>query len=102
MRFLRRPEAPGISVKLRCLYSESRLPRYGWERHGECEFRANPRSGSFRRAQGPIRLRLRGDLLRLRGVREAVIAPRQGVVRLTVYADSFDADTARKLIEREN
>jgi MFS family permease len=45
---------------------------------------------------------LREGLLRLRGVRDAVIAPQQGVVRLTVYPDSFDADTARKLIEREN
>jgi MFS family permease len=42
---------------------------------------------------------LRGELLRLRGVRDAVIAPQQGVVRLTVYPDSFDADTAKKLIE---
>jgi len=45
---------------------------------------------------------LREGLLRLRGVRDAVIAPRQGVVRLTVYPDSFDADTARKLIEEES
>jgi MFS family permease len=45
---------------------------------------------------------LRGDLLRLRGVRDAVIARQQGVVRITVYPDSFDADTARKLIERES
>jgi len=42
---------------------------------------------------------LRGELLRIRGVRDAVIAPQQGVVRLTVYPDSFDADTAKKLIE---
>jgi hypothetical protein len=42
---------------------------------------------------------LRGELLRLRGVRDAVIAPQQGVARLTVYPDSFDADTAKKLIE---
>ena len=45
---------------------------------------------------------LREGLLRLRGVRDAVIAPRRGVVRLTVYPDSFDADTARKLIEEES
>ena len=45
---------------------------------------------------------LREGLLRLRGVRDAVIAPERGVVRLTVYPDSFDADTARKLIERED
>ena len=42
---------------------------------------------------------LREGLLRLRGVRDAVIAPERGVVRLTVYPDSFDANTARKLIE---
>jgi len=48
----------------------------------------------------PVALRER--LLRLRGVRDAVIAPQQGVVRLTVYPDSFDADTARKLIEEES
>ena len=45
---------------------------------------------------------LREGLLRLRGVREAVIAPERVVVRLTVYPDSFDASTARKLIEGEN
>ena len=45
---------------------------------------------------------LREGLLRLRGVRDAVIAPERGVVRITVYPDSFDADTARKLIERED
>src|SRR6266581_2801089 len=44
---------------------------------------------------------LREGLLRLRGVRDAVIAPERGVVRLTVYPDSFDANTARKLIEGE-
>jgi MFS family permease len=45
----------------------------------------------------PVALRER--LLRLRGVRDAVIAPQQGFVRITVYPDSFDADTAKKLIE---
>jgi len=80
------------------LYSESRLSRYGWERHGECAFRTGPRSGPSRRA-GTDPAALRGELLRLRGVRDAVIAPQQGVVRLTVYPDSFDADTAKKLIE---
>ena len=45
---------------------------------------------------------LREGLLRLRGVRDAVIAPERGVVRLTVYPDSFDANTARKLIEGED
>ena len=45
---------------------------------------------------------LREGLLRLRGVRDAVIAPERGVVRLTVYPDSFDANTARKLIEGES
>jgi MFS family permease len=42
---------------------------------------------------------LREGLLRLRGVRDAVIAPERGVVRLTVYPDSFEANTAKKLIE---
>ncbi len=45
---------------------------------------------------------LREGPLRLRGVRDAVIAPERGVVRLTVYPDSFDANTARKLIEGES
>ena len=65
---------------------------------------ANARSGRVRGADLPVRAgtdpaALRGELLRLRGVRDAVVAPREGVVRLTVYPDSFDADTAKKLIE---
>src|SRR5258706_8069208 len=96
-----RPEAPctwrDVSAIPRCLYSESRLLRYGWERHGECAFRAAERIFPVRAGADPAALR--GELLRPRGVRDAVIAPQQGVVRLTVYADSFDADTAKKLIE---
>lgn len=48
----------------------------------------------------PIALRER--LLRLRGVRDAIIAPEQRVARLTVYPESFDTETAKKLIEGEN
>jgi len=28
--------SPGVSAIPQSLYSESRLSRYGWERHGEC------------------------------------------------------------------
>src|SRR6185295_15336113 len=83
---------------LKSLYSESRLSRYGWERHGECALRAGP-ARTFPVRAGTDPAALRGEVLRLRGVRDAVIAPQQGVVRLTVYPDSFDADTAKKLIE---
>jgi MFS family permease len=48
----------------------------------------------------PIALRER--LLRLRGVRDAVIAPDQRLARLSVYPESFDTETAKKLIEGES
>jgi len=58
---------------------------------------AHPRVFPVGAEAGPVALRV--GLLRLRGVRDTVIAPERGVVRLTVYPDSFDANTARKLIE---
>jgi len=45
---------------------------------------------------------LRNRLLRLRGVRDAAVAPEQRVARLTVYPESFDMDAAKKLIEGES
>ncbi|TMH91835.1 MAG: hypothetical protein E6H42_08835 [Betaproteobacteria bacterium] len=81
------------------LYSESRLSRYGWERHGECASPGDSAERIFPVGAGADPVALREGLLRLRGVRDAVIAPERGVVRLTVYPDSFDANTARKLIE---
>jgi MFS family permease len=44
---------------------------------------------------------LRERLLRLRGVRDVAVAAAEGVIRLRVYPESFDAERARKLIEGE-
>jgi len=38
----------------------------------------------------------------VRGVREAVVAPEEGIARLKVYPDSFDERTVRKLTGGEN
>jgi MFS family permease len=48
----------------------------------------------------PVRLRER--LVRLRGVREAVIVPEQGIARLRVYPESFDERAVREIIEGES
>ena len=45
---------------------------------------------------------LRERLVRLRGVREAVILPEQGIARLKVYPESFDERAAREIIEGES
>ncbi len=45
---------------------------------------------------------LRERLVRLRGVREAVIVPEQGIVRLKVYPESFDERAVREIIEGES
>ncbi len=42
---------------------------------------------------------LRERLVRLRGVREAVIVPEQGIARLRVYPESFDERAVREIIE---
>lgn len=60
---------------------------------------AAERTFPIRAGTDPIALRER--LLRLRGVRDAVIAPEQRVARLTVYPESFDMEAAKKLIEGE-
>lgn len=44
---------------------------------------------------------LRERLVRSRGVREAVIVPEQGIVRLKVYPESFDERAIREIIGRE-
>jgi len=45
---------------------------------------------------------LRERLVRLRGVREAVIVPERGIARLRVYPESFDERAAREIIEGES
>jgi hypothetical protein len=45
---------------------------------------------------------VREALLRLRGVRAVELAPEQGVVRVTVYPEFFDAEAAKKLFEGES
>ncbi|HYQ93492.1 MAG TPA: MFS transporter [Burkholderiales bacterium] len=45
---------------------------------------------------------LRGELVRLRGVREAVVVPEEGIARLTVYPESFDERAATEIIGGEN
>ncbi len=47
-------------------------------------------------------LALRERLVRLRGVRDAVVAPGQGVARLRVYPEFFDEREAKTLIEGED
>jgi MFS family permease len=48
----------------------------------------------------PVTLRER--LVRLRGVREAVILPGRGIARLRVYPESFDERAVREIIEGDN
>jgi MFS family permease len=45
---------------------------------------------------------LREKLVRLRGVREAVVVPEEGIARLTVYPESFDERAATEIIGGEN
>jgi MFS family permease len=54
---------------------------------------------TFRLGRPVDALALRERLLRLRGVRDAHVAPDEGVVRLTVYPDIFDEEAVRQLIE---
>jgi MFS family permease len=56
----------------------------------------------YRVLAGTNAVALREQLVRLRGVRDAVIAPEQGIARLTVYPESFDERAVRKLIGGEN
>jgi hypothetical protein len=48
----------------------------------------------------PVALRER--LIRLRGVREAVILPARGIARLKVYPESFDERALKEIIEGES
>jgi hypothetical protein len=45
---------------------------------------------------------LRERLVRLRGVREAVILPARGIARLKVYPESFDERALKEIIEGES
>jgi len=45
---------------------------------------------------------LREKLVRLRGVREAVVVPEEGIARLTVYPESFDERAAMEIIGGES
>ncbi len=45
---------------------------------------------------------LREKLVRLRGVREAVVVPEEGIARLTVYPESFDERAATEIIGGES
>jgi predicted MFS family arabinose efflux permease len=45
---------------------------------------------------------LREKLVRLRGVREAVVVPEEGIARLRVYPESFDEQAATEIIGGEN
>ncbi len=57
---------------------------------------------TFRVRAGTDPVALRERIVCLRGVRDAVVAPEQGVVRLTVYPESFDEGAVRELIGGEN
>jgi len=45
---------------------------------------------------------LREKLVRLRGVREAMVVPEEGIARLTVYPESFDERAATEIIGGES
>jgi len=45
---------------------------------------------------------LREKLVRLRGVREAVVVPEEGIARLTVYPGSSDERAATEIIGGES
>jgi len=45
---------------------------------------------------------LREKLVRVRGVREAVVVPEEGIARLTVYPESFDERAATEIIGGES
>jgi len=55
----------------------------------------------FMRAGGDA-VALREKLVRLRGVREAVVVPEEGIARLTVYPESFDERAATEIIGGES
>jgi MFS family permease len=57
---------------------------------------------TFRLGRPVDALALRERLVRMRGVRDAEVAPERGEVRLTVYPETFDEDTVRELIEGED
>jgi len=57
---------------------------------------------TYRMRAGGDGVALREKLVRLRGVREAVVVPEEGIARLTVYPESFDERAAREIIGGEN
>jgi MFS family permease len=59
------------------------------------------RTGRFPLAAGGDPLTLREELVRIKGVRDAVVLPEQGVALLTFYPDSWDEKAAMDLIGEE-
>ena len=57
---------------------------------------------TYRMRAGGDAVALREKLVRLRGVREAVVVPEEGIARLTVYPESFDERAATEIIGGEN
>lgn len=57
---------------------------------------------TFKVRSGADPVALRESLVRLRGVREAVVAPQDGIARLTVYPESFDERAVQELIRGES
>ena len=57
---------------------------------------------TFKVHSGTDMVALRERLVRVRGVSEAIVAPEDGVARLTVYAESFDERAVMELIGGES
>ena len=57
---------------------------------------------NFKVHAGADPVALRERLVRLRGVREAVVTPEKGIARLTVYPESFDERAVREIIGGES
>jgi len=57
---------------------------------------------AYRVRAGLDAVALREKLVRLRGVREAVVVPEEGIARLTVYPESFDEQAVTEIIGGES
>lgn len=57
---------------------------------------------TFPMRAGSDAVALREKLVRLRGVREVVVVPEEGIARLTVYPESFDERAATEIIGGES
>ncbi|HYU70748.1 MAG TPA: hypothetical protein VEL09_15605 [Burkholderiales bacterium] len=57
---------------------------------------------TYRMCAGGDAVALREKLVRLRGVREAVVVPEEGIARLTVYPGSSDERAATEIIGGES